>query len=695
MLFAVLAHVDADHRALVVEEEVGQRLGQLGLADTGGAEEQKRSGGPVGVGDAGAGAPHRIGDRRHGLALTDDAAAEFVLHAQQLGGLALQQPARGDAGPRRHHIGDVVRADLLLEHDALAGVRLRQGGVELLLQFGDAAVAQLGGLGQIAVPLGPVGLAAQHLELLLDLADDVDGALLVLPAGRQLGELLLVIGQFGAQLLQPLLGCLVGLLLQRHLLDLQPAHQPFDLVDLDGPGIDLHPQPRRRLVDQVDGLVRQEPAGDVAVGQGGRGHQRGVGDPHAVVHLVAVLEAAQDADGVLDRRLADEHLLKAALQRGVLLDVFAVLVERGRTDQTKLATGQHRLDHVAGVHRALAGRAGADDGVQLVDERDDLPGGFLDLIEHGLEPLLEFAAVLRTGDHRSEVERDDGLVAQAFGHVAVDDALGEALDDRGLADTGLADEHRVVLGAPAQHLDDTANLVVAPHNRVELALAGAGGQVGGVLLQCLITGLGVRAGDACAAAHLGERLTQRLRRGAGSGEQFGDVGVTGGQPDHQVLGGDVLVVHLGRELLGGVDRRQRFPGQLRLRGRAAAGRQPLQQALVLGADGRRVDADRFQQRAGDAVGLREQSHQQVGGADLRVAGRTGGLQRGGQRRLGLRGRVERVHDTSLSSNQGLSGGTTPITLSLFRSSLRNGPGGTVGPSATSFHQPSGQRYSNI
>ena len=174
-----------------------------------------------------------------------------------------------------------------------------------------------------------------------------------------------------------------------------------------GPGVDLHAQPRRGLVDQIDGLVRQEAGGDVAIGQRRGGHQCGVGDPHAVVHLVAVLQPAQDADGVLDRRLADEHLLEAALQRGVLLDVLAVLVERGRTDQPQLAAGQHRLDHVAGVHRTLAGGACADDGVQLVDERDDLPGGVLDVVEHGLEPFLELAAVLGAGDHRAEVQRDD------------------------------------------------------------------------------------------------------------------------------------------------------------------------------------------------------------------------------------------------------------------------------------------------
>ena len=66
VLLAVLAHVDAHHRALVVEQERGQRLGQLGLADTGRAEEQERAGRAVRVADAGARAAHRVGDRLHG-----------------------------------------------------------------------------------------------------------------------------------------------------------------------------------------------------------------------------------------------------------------------------------------------------------------------------------------------------------------------------------------------------------------------------------------------------------------------------------------------------------------------------------------------------------------------------------------------------------------------------------------------------
>ena len=90
-----------------------------------------------------------------------------------------------------------------------------------------------------------------------------------------------------------------------------------------------------------------------------------------MVHLIAFLEPAQDADGVLHRRLGDQDGLEPPLQRRVLLDALAVLVKRGRSDAAQLPARQCGLEHVAGIHRAL-GRSGTDQRVQLVDEQDDL-----------------------------------------------------------------------------------------------------------------------------------------------------------------------------------------------------------------------------------------------------------------------------------------------------------------------------------
>ena len=77
------------------------------------------------------------------------------------------------------------------------------------------------------------------------------------------------------------------------------------------------------------------------------------------------------------------------------------------------------------------------------------------------------------------------LSRRLFGHVAGDDAAGEALDDGGFAHAGLADQHGIVFGAAAQHLDDAANLLVAADDWIELAAAGKIGQILGVFFQGL------------------------------------------------------------------------------------------------------------------------------------------------------------------------------------------------------------------
>ena len=142
------------------------------------------------------------------------------------------------------------------------------------------------------------------------------------------------------------------------------------------------------------------------------------------MYLVALLQATQDTDRVLHGRLGSIDLLEAALEGGVLFDVLAVLVQGGGANQAQLAAGQHGLNHVAGVHGAVASSAGADDGVQLIDEGDDLALGGFNLIEHGLEALLEFTAVLSTGDHGSKIQADEGLALKGLGDVASHDTAG-------------------------------------------------------------------------------------------------------------------------------------------------------------------------------------------------------------------------------------------------------------------------------
>jgi hypothetical protein len=338
---------------------------------------------------------------------------------------------------------------------------------ELLLQGRDVGVRQPRGGRQIAFALRLLDLALQDVELLLELADAVEARLLLLPARGQRRELGRAVGHVAAQLREALLRGDVGLALERELLHAHPVHGALQLVDLDRPAVDLHAQAGRGLVDEVDGLVGQEARRDVAVRQQRRGDERGVGDVDLVVALVAALEPAQDRHGVLDGRLADQHLLEAPLERRRPSRCRCGTRRASSRRPCAARRGEHRLEHVAGVHRAL-GLAGADERVQLVEEGDDLALALLDLLEHGLEPLLELPAVLRAGDHAARSSATMLLPRSDSGRRPRRCAERDPRRRRS-SRRRLTDEHGVVLRAPAEHLDDAADLVVAADDRVELA----------------------------------------------------------------------------------------------------------------------------------------------------------------------------------------------------------------------------------
>ena len=109
-------------------------------------------------------------------------------------------------------------------------------------------------------------------------------------------------------------------------------------------------------------------------------------------------------------------------------------------------------------------------------------------LDHRLEALLEVAAEARAGEQRAGVEREDLGVLQRVLHVVAEQPRGEALGHRGLADAGLADEHRIVLAPPAQDFDGALQLVGAADQRIEQPCARPLGQVDAVGRQRIARG---------------------------------------------------------------------------------------------------------------------------------------------------------------------------------------------------------------
>ena len=151
VLLHVLAHVEADE---LVAEQQRELLGELRLADAGRTGEQKRSGRPLGLAEAGARPLDRLRDELHGVRLAEDDAVQRFLERAQPIAIGRGRLPRRDARRARRHRLDIHDVDN--RHHALGGFQPRHRA-RLVDQI-DRAV------GQAIVPQVPRGELRGRLE---------------------------------------------------------------------------------------------------------------------------------------------------------------------------------------------------------------------------------------------------------------------------------------------------------------------------------------------------------------------------------------------------------------------------------------------------------------------------------------------------------------------------------------------------
>jgi hypothetical protein len=110
--------------------------------------------------------------------------------------------------------------------------------------------------------------------------------------------------------------------------------------------------------------------------------------------------------------------------------------------------------------------------MQFIDHQDNFTGRTLDFLDGRLESFLEFPPEAAASDHGAQVQRNNACAGENLRHIVGSDLLRQTFHNGGLADTGFADQNRVVLGAPGQDLDHAHDLVISPDDRVQLAFPG-------------------------------------------------------------------------------------------------------------------------------------------------------------------------------------------------------------------------------
>ena len=475
MFFHVFAHVDADHVLHIVKQHFRQRLGQFGLAHTGGAQEDEGTDRTVGILDAGPGADHRVRHCFHRFILADDMFMQGFFQMDQLFPFAGAQPLYRNTCPGADYPGDIVLVHLFLQQGVVpAGLFLQL--LQLLLQFRQAAVFQFRQFIQIVVPFRFFHFLLHGADFFLYFPHLYDAGLFVIPTFDEGSVFRPQFGQLLLEFHQTVRGSRVVFLLQGLFLNFQLQNLTLAFVDLRRRRINLGTKACCRLVYQIDGFVRQEPVVDVSLAHDSRGHQGSILDPHPVMVFIAFLQTAQNGNGILHAGLVDHNRLEPAFQGAVFFNIFMVLVQGGGADTTQLAPGQHRFQNITCIHGTFR-CAGTHYGVQLVDKHDDLPGAVRHRLQHFFQTLFKFTPVFGPGYQGSQIQCVQGFVLQTFRYVPGYDTAGQPFYDCRFAYAGLADKHRVVLFPPAQDLNSATDLVVPADYRVQLALTGPGGQI--------------------------------------------------------------------------------------------------------------------------------------------------------------------------------------------------------------------------
>ena len=119
-----------------------------------------------------------------------------------------------------------------------------------------------------------------------------------------------------------------------------------------------------------------------------------------MVGFITFFQSAQNCDGVLNGRFQDLNGLESAFKGGIFLNVFAVFIKRGCADASQFAACECRFQHIRRVNGSFR-CACADDGVEFVNEEDDLSLRLFNVGEDCLEPVFKFASIFTTGDERA------------------------------------------------------------------------------------------------------------------------------------------------------------------------------------------------------------------------------------------------------------------------------------------------------
>ena len=219
-----------------------------------------------------------------------------------------------------------------------------------------------------------------------------------------------------------------------------------------------------------------------------------------MVYLVTILQTTKNGNRIFHGRFFYHNRLEPTFQSRILFNILTVFIQCGRTDTMKLTTGQHRLQHIAGIKGSVC-LACTDNRMQLINKQDDLTITVLHILKHGFQTLLEFTTILRTCNQCTHIQCKNLLILQSFRNITIYNPLCKPFHNRGLTNTGFTNQNRVILRLTGKDTNHIPDLLITADDRIKLLLSCFLHKILTVLLQGIIGCFRIIGGYPLIATH--------------------------------------------------------------------------------------------------------------------------------------------------------------------------------------------------
>ena len=119
--------------------------------------------------------------------------------------------------------------------------------------------------------------------------------------------------------------------------------------------------------------------------------------------LVTFTNAFENFNRLVNAWLTDNDFLEAALERGITLNVLAILIESSCADTLQFATREGGFENVSGINGAFS-RTSTDQSMNLVNENDAV-SAVTNFFYNFLQALFKFATIFGTSNEGANIER--------------------------------------------------------------------------------------------------------------------------------------------------------------------------------------------------------------------------------------------------------------------------------------------------